>query len=159
MNLFKTIQGKPITDILGYTLDIIKKDPKVKIYIGTDSQKHSRKVTYVTCIAYRNSFGRGVHVIYRIVNHKRPKGIGRSKVHILERLTKEVEMTMELADFFRQESNVKISFVEFDLNEDEKYPSSALVNMATGWARGMGLTPIIKPSEMCAVKAANELCR
>ena len=60
---FKDIHGN-ILDPIDHTREILKKNPFVEVYVGTDSQSLAKKTQYITVIAYR--FGnRGVHYILK----------------------------------------------------------------------------------------------
>ena len=63
---------------------------------------------------------------------------------------------MEIAQRLLDHS-IKVHQIDFDLNMDEKWKSSKFVNVAVGWARGMGCEASIKPDEQVATKAANQI--
>ena len=68
-------------------------------------------------------------------------------------------MTMELAQFLIDNTSIKIHAVEFDFNEEECHFSNKLLNLATGWARGLGLNTRSKPDELIACRAGDHYCR
>ena len=148
---YKTLQGK-VVNIADYAVKMVKEDPNVRIYIGTDSQNFARKTTMVTVIAFRYSNNRGVHVIFNREN-VRPK-IRK----IADRLRDEVERTIMAANWLEKNTILKFERVEFDLNSDPQYKSNGVLSYANGWAKGMGYDVTFKPDEMVAVKAANDLC-
>lgn len=145
--------NKVIPNVISYVGNIVQKDPSVRIYIGSDSQNHSRKTRVTTVIALRYSFGRGVHVLYNT------KEIKPKIKKIEQRLTKEIEETITIAIWFSENSIFNIEALEFDINQDSKFKSNIVYQMAMGWAKGMGYKYLTKPDEMCATKAANILCR
>lgn len=150
---FRKIDGEQVNDI-EYCLKVLSENVGAKVYVGTDSQKRARKIEYAVVIAFR--YGqRGCHFIYSKWNVKR-RGYGVGEALIEKRLTEEIEATMEVAQRL-QENSIKVYQVDFDLNGDPKWKSHKYVQMAVGWARGMGYNVAIKPDELCAAKAANHL--
>ena len=80
MKKFRSVDNGYV-DPIQHTLEVLKKYPSTKIYIGTDSQNVGIQTVYVTVIAYR--FGvRGVHYIYNkeIIPIVTGKQIGRAHV-------------------------------------------------------------------------------
>jgi hypothetical protein len=45
--IFTSVNGDKITDITDYSLNVVKENPDVKIYIGGDSKRVNRK----TCLS------------------------------------------------------------------------------------------------------------
>lgn len=151
---FKTLSDQKVTDIVSYISKVIKDDPNVRIYIGTDSQNQAGQTTMVTVIAFRYSFNRGSHVIYKKENIK-PK-----MNQMIPRLLLEAEKTLEVASWLQENyTSLKLTAVEFDVNKDKSAASNAIVSAVTGWGIGLGFNVLTKPDEMVATKAANELCR
>lgn len=151
--LFRNVHGETVDEI-AYSLDILRKNPGAKIYVGTDSQKRRKTIEYATVIAYRYGT-RGAHYIYSKWNVRR-KGYGKGDTLIEKRLRKEIETTMETVQRL-DENSIKVHQVDFDLNCDPKWKSSKFVQMATGWATGLGYKVSIKPDVQVACKAANHI--
>ena len=149
LKLFRTCSGKPV-EILSYTLKQIKENPDTKVYIGGDSKlKSDGTIVYYTVVAYRLGT-RGVHYVYN-------KDIVTRKLTKWERLMGEIERIMTFATWFLENSPVKLHAIDFDLNQDKKYYSNKLVNLATGWGGSLGVTIYTKPDEVVASKAADHL--
>jgi predicted RNase H-related nuclease YkuK (DUF458 family) len=149
LRLFRTCKGKPV-EILSYTLKQIQANPDTKVYVGGDSKlKSNGTIVYYTVVAYRLG-SRGVHYVYNkdVVNYKMTKW---------ERLMGEIERTMTFATWFVENSPVKLFAIDFDLNQDKKYYSNKLINLATGWGGSLGVTVYTKPDEVVASKAADHL--
>jgi predicted RNase H-related nuclease YkuK (DUF458 family) len=147
--VFRTNNGRPI-EILSYTLNQIKENPDTKIYFGGDSKLKSNGTTvYYTVVAYRYG-SRGVHYVYNkeVITHKMNKW---------ERLMGEIERIMNFATWFTENSPVRLYAIDFDLNQDKKYYSNKLVNLATGWGDSLGVRVYTKPDEVVASKAADHL--
>jgi predicted RNase H-related nuclease YkuK (DUF458 family) len=154
---FRTEKGK-LVDILDYTGEQIAKNPDVKIYIGCDSQVFGPEIKFVISIVYRVGV-KGGHCIYRVIKKSRPPKNVPKEVQVHERLMEEVYMTMELAQFFIDNSSIKLHAVEFDFNEEEIHMSNKLLNLATGWAKGLNLPARTKPEELIACKYSDHICR
>ena len=152
--IFRTVEGKQIHNEVEYTLEVLKRTPGTKVYVGTDSQKRARKIEYAVVIAFR--YGRkGCHFIYHKWNVKR-KGYGRGDALIERRLREEIEATMEVVQKLSDHS-IRVHQVDFDLNGDPKWKSHKFVEMAKGWATSLGFKVGIKPEELVACKAANNI--
>ena len=151
-------EDRKLVDIIEYSIEQVKNNPDVKIHIGCDSQVFGPKIEYALVIVYRVGT-RGGHYIYKRTKKERPpKGVPK-ETQIQQRLSEEVYMTMELAQYLSENSSIKIEAVEFDFNEEESHISNKLTGMATGWAKGMGFNARIKPEELIACRAANHICR
>lgn len=147
--LFRTSRNQPV-EILSYTLNQIQNNPDTKVYIGGDSKlKSNGTIVYYTVVAYRYG-SRGVHYVYN-------KEIVERKMTKWERLMGEIERIMNFATWFLENSPVKLHAIDFDLNQDKKYFSNRLVNLATGWGGSLGVTIYTKPDEVVASKAADHL--
>ena len=147
--VFRTSSGKAV-EILSYTLNQIKENPDTKVYIGGDSKlKSDGTIVYYTVVAFRYG-SRGVHYVYN-------KDVVTRKLTKWERLMGEIERIMNFATWFLENSPVKLHAIDFDLNQDKKYYSNKLVNLATGWGGSLGVTVYTKPDEVVASKAADHL--
>lgn len=147
--LFRTSRNQPV-EILSYTLNQIQNNPDTKVYVGGDSKlKSNGTIVYYTVVAYRYG-SRGVHYVYN-------KEIVERKMTKWERLMGEIERIMNFATWFLENSPVKLHAIDFDLNQDKKYFSNRLVNLATGWGGSLGVTIYTKPDEVVASKAADHL--
>lgn len=151
MKIFRRVNGQKVTDIVQYTIEIIRKDPHVEVHIGTDSQSEGEWTTYVTAIAYRYGH-KGVHYIYW--KEKVPR--------IRDRFTKlyrEAELTIELAEWFTNKvKSVRVE-LDFDYNRDERFWSQKLLGSTVGWAQALGYRVNIKPNKQIATRAADYHCR
>ena len=149
LRIFRKTNGKAI-DILSYTLKQVNKHPDLKIYVGGDSKlKGDGNIVYYTVVAYRYGT-RGVHYVYHkdTITHKMTKW---------NRLMGEVERIMTFATWFCENSPIRLHAIDFDLNQDTRYYSNKLVNLATGWGSSLGIPVHTKPDEVVASKAADHL--
>jgi uncharacterized protein len=149
VKVFRKTNGD-VVDVVQHTLDVLKECPWVDIHIGTDSQNHKRYTTYVIVIAYRYGT-RGVHFIY---NKARIPKI-RDK---WTRLWKEAEMTVEVAQWLREQLNVNIQ-LDLDYNLNSQHFSNGLVSPTNGWATSLGFKVNFKPNSQIATWAADHLCK
>lgn len=154
---FRTENGK-LVDILDYTIEMVSRYPDIKIYIGTDSQVEGHTIKYVPCIVYRKG-NNGGHYIYKKIKKERPPKSVSKDEQIHNRLNEEVYMTMEIAQYLIDNISIKIESVEFDFNNEPEHVSNKIINMATGWAKGLNLNPRVKPDELIACRAADHICR
>ena len=137
-------------DVIVHTLDMISKYPTLKIYVGCDSVVCGNETCFYFVIAYR--YGRnGASFISK-------KFCSANLSTKIERLWKEVEITMEWVKFL-EDNDILVDVVEFDLNSNPTEFSSTLVKAAKGWAEGIGYNVLVKPDSQIAVKAANFLCQ
>lgn len=153
--IFRNINGELIKDEIQYSLEIIKDNPGARVYIGSDSQKHRKGIEFATVIAYRYG-SRGCHFIYN--KWKVPRGdYGRGEALIRRRLQEEIQCTTSVAKRLT-ENSVKVYQVDFDLNGNPQYwRSNQFIYEASDWAHANGLQVAVKPDELVAAKAANQL--
>ena len=147
---FKTEEGL-LVNVLEHTVDLLKSNPDMKIYIATDSQNYGANTVYATAIVFR--FGlNGAHYVY---NKQR---IPRIRNHF-NRLYKEGELTIECAEYITSNLSIKIHALEFDYNDAKKTASTSLVPIMKGWSESLGYQALTKPDIMIASKAADHLAR
>lgn len=142
---FKQVEGGYV-DVISHTLDIMKKHPMLTIHIGTDSQTDGDITTYVTVIAYRYT-NNGVHYIY--TKNKLPR-----INDLWTRLWKEAEMSIEVAEWFTSQVNIKVE-IDMDYNQDKFWKSNQLIQAAQGWANSLGYKTNTKPDILVASRAAD----
>jgi predicted RNase H-related nuclease YkuK (DUF458 family) len=95
---------------------------------------------------------RGGHVIYS------RKSIPR----ILDRFTrlwKEVEDSVELAQWLEANDIEKPAFIDLDFNPDPKYQSNSILRSALGYVESLGYNARCKPDACSASYVADRICR
>jgi len=148
---FSTLEGLRV-NLIDYISERLHKYPDTKIYVGTDSQDYGRWTHYATVVAFRRS-AKGVHFVYT----KDKIQTGRDH---WSRLWREVEMTVDLAEFIKESLPfLKIEHLEIDFNGTKNTLSNRLVKSARGWCEGMGYSVLVKPDEQVACKAADWLLK
>ena len=149
MKVFKTPKGE-IVNVIQHTLNILKNYPNVTIHVGTDSQTKFAKTVYATVIAYRLG-NRGVTYITSKQTFPRIDDMWN-------RLWREAEMSIEIAEWLTQKINVTVQ-IDMDYNENKIYKSHMLINATKGWAQSLGYKVNLKPNNQVATKAANYQCQ
>lgn len=149
MKVFKTEEGQ-VVNAISYSLDILKKNKDVKVYVGTDSQNRKYDTKFITVIAYRSGH-RGVHYIYFVSTEKKFK----SKE---SRLWREVELSVEVAQWL-EDRGIKVFCIDLDLNEKITAGSNNMMAASRGYVIGLGFNCTIKPEEQVATRAADHLVR
>src|SRR5690606_29387605 len=112
-------------DLIDYIKNYITSHEDVQIFIGTDSQNKSSTSHYAMVIVLYNQ-GKGGHVLYtkQII----PKVKDR-----IQRLLKEVELSIEVAGMLREAGISRTLTIDLDLNPDNKYLSNKILTSALGW--------------------------
>lgn len=138
-------------EIISYISEWIKENPGHKIYIGCDSQNRGKSTTYATVIVLHYPSGGG-HVLYR---KNRIDKVGSS----FERLWKEVELSVEVANLLMSEGLGKPDYIDLDLNPDPKYNSNQLLRAAVGLIESMGIKARYKSTSPWAISIADTMCK
>lgn len=149
--VFRRLQDRTVIDLVPYVKQKLSERDDIKIYIGTDSQNHKRKSHYalVVVLHYGNNGG---HVLY----HKEIVPRIRDR---FSRLWKEVEMSMELAQYLEAQGLPKATYIDLDLNPDPKFRSNDVLRAALGYVTGQGYVPRIKTEGEIATRVADKLCK
>ena len=108
------------------------------------------KVIYATAVVFR--YTNGAHILYNREKYPLVKDLW-------SRLWKEVEKSIEVAEFLRKECGIKATRIDLDYNEDPKYPSNKLVKAAVGYVESLGYKAKTKPGLLLATYAADGCCR
>lgn len=121
--------GKEI-DLISYIKNYLEVHPEVDILIGCDSQNRKRETVYAIVIGlYRP--GKGAHVLYSRFT------VTRERDNVT-RLLNEVWQSVEVAEQIKNELGITATWIDIDLNPDEKYKSNQALSSAVGIVTGMG---------------------
>lgn len=150
MDAFIKMDTTQKIDLKSYIKSFISKHPDVEIYIGCDSQNYSKQTVYVSAVLFRFRKNGG-HVIYR-------KEKVRKITALWPRLWGELERSVAVATFVREECNVPIKQIDLDFNKNPKFSSNTIYKAAVGYAESMGFVAKAKPDLLFATCAANFLC-
>ena len=148
---FKKLSDKTKVDLASYVKDYLKINPQVEILIGTDSQIFGSVTRYATVVVLyfpRN----GGHVLYNTVNEP-------NKYREQDRLWEEVMKSVNIAEFLQKEIDVKVSYIDLDLNPDPKWMSNEILRAAVGFVESMGYHTRVKHHDNYSIYIADKLCR
>lgn len=151
VRFFKKGETNETVDLLDYCVDMIKINPNIKLFLGTDSQNRRHHTVYTTVIVFRFN-KRGAHFIYRTI--KVPRIRDR-----FTRLWRECEYSVEVAEWLKDNSAIRIEKIELDYNSLKQTESTALVKPTRGWCESLGYIAVTKPDELIAIKASDHCCR
>ncbi|MBW3020873.1 ribonuclease H-like YkuK family protein [Candidatus Woesearchaeota archaeon] len=177
---WRTLNGKHIEDIKQELFELVETHQQydLEFACGTDSQFHKRKkrkgfyITYITALTVRfltpgqiwttdkqrrDRVGHGGRVFYfketESVTHHFPLEV---------RLTTEVGKAIDVAQFIDktiEPLGYKIYDIHLDLNPDKVHLSNKVLGGCSGWVKGMGYCPVIKPDSYVASKIADKKTR
>lgn len=148
---FKSLTNRKEVDLIPYIQDFLSKNKDTILYIGCDSQNIKNSTVYAIVVVLYN-MGKGGHVLYTRINL--PRIPDR-----FTRLWKEVEYSIEIAEYLKEHKIQKPDFIDIDLNPDPKYQSNQLLRAALGYVEGMGYKARCKPYSMVASHVADALCK
>ena len=131
--------------------------PETKIYIGCDSERVKvNKVwyaDYITAIVVHINGNNGCKLFGEVIRERDyDQKQARPRYRLMNEVYKVSEMYLKLADVL-EGRNVE---VHLDINPDEMYGSSCVVQQAIGYIRGTcNVIPLVKPRAFAASYAAD----
>lgn len=133
--------------------------PNTKIYIGGDSERFKMNgqwyADYTLAIVVHIDGKHGCKVfgeIHRERDFDQKKN--KPRMRLMTEVYKIAELYLKLKEVL-EERDVE---VHLDINKDEKYGSSCVVNEAIGYIRGMcNVVPLVKPNAWAASTCADRL--
>lgn len=133
--------------------------PNTKIYIGGDSERFKINdqwyADYTLAIVVHINGKHGCKVfgeIHRERDFDQKKQ--KPRMRLMTEVYKIAELYLKLKDVL-EDREVE---VHLDINKDEQYGSSCVVNEAIGYIRGMcNVTPLVKPNAWAASTCADRL--
>jgi predicted RNase H-related nuclease YkuK (DUF458 family) len=147
---FKSLTTKNEVNLIPYIKDFLSKNNDTSMFVGSDSQ-NSRATTYAVVIVLHN-FGKGGHVLYA-------KDIVPRIQDRFTRLWREVEYSLQTANYLVEHGIQKPNFIDIDLNPDPKYKSNQVLRAALGYVESMGYVPRCKPNAVVASYVADAICK
>lgn len=152
--IFRTLNDKKIVDLVSYIKDYIKQHPNVEILIATDSQNRKRSTVFgLTLCLYKPK--KGGHVLYSRFETNRIKDN-------YVRLIQEVWTSINLAEYIREELNIKVKWIDMDLNGFDIYDSNRVLRQCLGMCNAYGYESRYKhkPNEPALLTyASDKVCR
>jgi len=140
--------------------EYISQQPKTsKIYLGADSERYCKKgqwlADFTLAVVIHHESRHGCKVFGEVHTEKDfDQKKSRPVVRLMTEVYKVAELYLQLADVL-VDRDVEI---HLDINPEERHASSAVVQQAIGYIRGVCMkTPRIKPDAFAATVAADRL--
>jgi uncharacterized protein len=133
--------------------------PNSRIYIGGDSERYSVGeawyADYTLAIVVHINGNSGCKIFGEVQTERDwDQKKDRPRMRLMNEVYKIAELYLKLADVL-EDRDVE---VHLDINPDEMYGSSCVVNEAIGYIRGMcNVIPLVKPRAFAASYAADRL--
>ena len=158
--------NEPLIDYLETLIETEQdKGNKVKICIGTDSQKTGKAYRFATAIIFEvkepmgllngvmTYIGRGAKVISGVF-------IDRTPMKIQSRMLKEVQLSIDVGyDILPLLELYEVEFeIHADVNPDPTAGSNVALEQSVGYIKAMGFTCKVKPEAYAASSGADKLC-
>jgi len=124
---------------------------KIKVCIGTDSQRKGKETEFATVIVFLREKKGGFMLIS---NFKRPN-IKSLKERMILEVSKSVEVAYHLCDMF-DAYNVELE-VHADINTDPHFKSHLALKEAMGYILGMGFGFKAKPDAFASSSCADKV--
>jgi len=144
-----TLSGVEVLDVMGVVQALVRQGQIV--HIGTDAQKSSKRMEFVTVACVLNP-GKGGRVFYT-------RRFDRKDVSLFEKLSNETWLSLDLAirmhEAFQLAPAREQIWVHVDANPDERYDSSSYVKQLAGMVAGSGFPVLVKPNAWCASHVAD----
>lgn len=152
MREFRTLYGKPVSNLIEYVKDYLLTRNNVEILVGCDSQSYRNTKTVYGIVIALYTPGKGAHVLCT------KESVPLEKNTSL-RLLNEVWKSIEVAEFLKNGGLPKPSWIDLDLNPDPRYKSNSVLRQAVGLVTGMGYKVRYKQLGALVQYAANHLVR
>lgn len=133
---------------------------ETKIYIGTDSSRFKRygkwHAEYATVVVIHYDGCRGCKIFYTSStepdwDQKKDK----PRVRLMNEVMKTAQMYLDLEEAI----GYRDVEIHLDINPNEKYGSSCVIQEAIGYIKGMcNIVPFVKPQAFAASIAADRMC-
>ena len=132
--------------------------PNTKVYLGCDSEKiridNAWYADYIIAIVIHLDSKHGCKIFGQIIREKDfDQSNSKPRMRLMNEVYKVAEMYLKLAAMI----DVDIE-VHLDINPQEEYNSSIVLNEAIGYIKGMcNVVPLVKPKAFAASYAADRL--
>lgn len=144
-----TLGGAEVLDVMESVRSLLREGQIV--HIGTDAQKSSKRMEFVTVACVLNP-GKGGRVFYT-------RRFDRKNISLFEKLSTETWLSLDLAirmhEAFGLTAEREQIWVHVDANPDERYDSSDYVKQLAGMVAGSGFPVLVKPNAWCASHVAD----
>ena len=131
--------------------------PETKIYIGGDSERFMLNgawyADYIMVVVVHINGNNGCKIFGEV---QRERDYDQKKDRPRMRLMNEVYKIAELYQKLHDVLEDRVVEVHLDINPDEHYGSSCVINEAVGYIKGMcNVVPLVKPNAFAASYAAD----
>jgi hypothetical protein len=137
---------------------VSKCDPDTKIYLGCDSERINVRgvwhADYVVAIVIHINGNNGCKIFGQVTRERDfDKSNKKPRMRLMNEVYKVAEMYLKLAEIIDNDIEVHL-----DINPNEMYNSSVVINEAIGYIKGMcNVVPLVKPKAFAASYAADRL--
>ena len=138
---------------------IMAQTPETKIYIGGDSERFSINghwfADYTMAIVVHINGNNGCKIFGETVRERDwDQRKDRPRMRLMNEVYKIAELYLKLTDVLED----RLVEVHLDINPDEMYGSSCVIQEAVGYIRGMcNVMPVVKPRAFAASCAADRM--
>ena len=138
---------------------IMAQTPETKIYIGGDSERFSINghwfADYTMAIVVHINGNNGCKILGETVRERDwDQRKDRPRMRLMNEVYKIAELYLKLTDVLED----RLVEVHLDINPDEMYGSSCVIQEAVGYIRGMcNVIPVVKPRAFAASCAADRM--
>ncbi len=166
---YRVNKGFINTPLFGYLDNLFKREHengyKLKVAIGTDSQKNSNGYRFATVIVIIREenlgdgvvMGRGGMIVAKTYySDKYKQTRGGVKERMLFEVANSVEVAYEISPLL-DTYNIPLE-VHADINPDVKWESSKALSEAVGYILGMGYEFRVKPNAWASSSVADNIC-
>jgi len=136
---------------------ILDQTPETKIYIGGDSERFQVDgvwyADYITVVVVHKNGNNGCQVFGEVIRQRDfDQNRDKPRMRLMNEVYKTAGLYLKLADIL-EDREVEI---HIDINPDQKYGSSCVINEAVGYIRGMcNVIPMVKPNAWAASYCAD----
>lgn len=137
---------------------VSKCDPDTKIYLGCDSERINVRgvwhADYVVAIVIHINGNNGCKIFGQVTRERDfDKSNKKPRMRLMNEVYKVAEMYLKLSEIIDNDIEVHL-----DINPNEMYNSSVVINEAIGYIKGMcNVVPLVKPKAFAASYAADRL--
>ena len=149
--LFRNLSDHLEVELTSYVADFLRIHPSAELLVGCDSQNHDG-ATHFAVVVGLHIPGRGARVLYA-------RWATRLMYDICTRLLEEVRHSVEVAETIRTGIDVKVSWIDIDVNPDARYESNRIFSSAVGLVTGMGYRVRHKGDSPLMTHAADQLVK
>lgn len=145
-----------IDEVISFIND---QSPQTKIYIGADSERLNVDdlwyADYTLAVVVHINGNRGCKIFGEVQRERDyDQRKDRPRMRLMNEVYKIAELYLKLADVLED----RYVEVHLDINPDEMYGSSCVLNEAIGYIKGMcNVIPMVKPNAFAASVAADRM--